>query len=214
MKPVAVGFGAGLGLAAVLAAVIVVLWSSIWPWLVVGIATAILAPSLLAAILACRGIVRAYGTAKPIQDSPGTPETVEHSYSVPSMSEASLRHAYNVSALQLATISRHKLGSYSSRSLFPYIQSNKREYWEHFRDEMIRLGFVVKDARRGFIWQGSYRRFATGLQWGQFAVSPHPKLPVPVILWIGAGFSTLSTANTAEAPDTVTISPGRIVYRG
>jgi hypothetical protein len=214
MKPVAFGLGAGLGLAAVLATVIVVMWSSIWPFLVLGIATAILAPSLLAAILACKSIVQAYNTPKPSQNTPSTAETTEHGYSVPPIEQAALQERYNVSALQLATISRHKLGSYSSRSLFPYIQSNKREYWEHFRDEMIRLGFVVKDARRGFIWQGSYRRFATGLQWGQFAVSPHPKLPVPVILWIGQGFRTLGTANTADTRDTVTVSPGGIVYRG
>jgi hypothetical protein len=214
MKPVAVGFGAGIGLAAVLATVIVVLWSSIWPWLVLGIATAILAPSLLAAILACKSIVHAYNTPKPSQNTPSTADTTQHGYSVPPIEQAALQERYNVSALQLATISRHKLGSYSSRSLFPYFQSNKREYWEHFRDEMIRLGFVVKDPRRGFIWQGSYRRFATGLQWGQFAVSPHPKLPVPVILWIGAGLNTLGTANTENAPNTVVVGANGILYRG
>jgi hypothetical protein len=214
MKPVAVGFGAGLGLAGILAGVIVTLWSSIWPFLVLGIATAIVTPSLLAAILACKSIVQAYNTPKPSQDTPNTAETTEHGYSVPPIEQAALQERYNVSALQLATISRHKLGSYSSRSLFPYIQSNKREYWEHFRDEMIRLGFVVKDARRGFIWQGSYRRFATGLQWGQFAVSPHPKLPVPVILWISGDMNTLSTANTADTWDPVTVGANGILYRG
>jgi hypothetical protein len=137
MKPVAVGFGAGVGLAGILAAVIVVLWDSVWPWLVVGIATAIVTPSLLAAILACWGIVQGYNTVKSVENTPDTPNTTEHGYSVPPIEQAALQEQYNVSALQLATISRHKLGSYSSRSLFPYFQSNKREYWEHFRDEMI-----------------------------------------------------------------------------
>jgi hypothetical protein len=87
-------------------------------------------------------------------------------------------------------------------------------YWEWFVETAEALGFVEKRKKQGYVWKGSYKRFSEGILKRTISLRPRPGLTPPVIRWIGGSLDTLGTANTENTRDTVTISPGRIVYRG